>query len=122
MRAPIGWLVAAALALGTPPVLSALGCGGSQSMADSTPRMPPPPDSCITDFDCDVVDDCCRCDSGGRQIAIRKDAVADFMVERDQRCAGAMCPLMTSNDASCNADLKCGSYGRCRLIPRTRMM
>jgi hypothetical protein len=68
---------------------------------DPTPQLPQPPDSCINHVDCDVVDACCRGDAGGKRIAIRKDAVADFMVEREQRCAGVMCAQVTSIDPSC---------------------
>lgn len=120
----IRWLGAAALGLCTPGTLSALaaaGCG-ERSPAVEEPvmddhRLPQPPDNCISDHDCDVVDACCRCDEGGKRIAIRADAIADFMVERQQRCAGVRCLPMTSNDPSCTGELVCGNFGRCRLIP-----
>jgi hypothetical protein len=113
------WLGTVALSLGA---LAASGCGSrgpaieEPSMEDSH-QLPQPPDSCISLHDCDVVDACCRCDEGGKRLAIRADAIADFMVERQQRCAGVTCLLMTSNDPSCKADLVCGNFGRCRLVP-----
>jgi hypothetical protein len=118
--ASIRWLGAAALALGL-SALAAPGCG-SRGPAIEEPSMedhvlPQPPDSCITNHDCDVVDACCRCDQGGKRLAIRVDAIADFMVERQQRCAGVTCVQMTSNDPSCRGELVCGNYGRCRLVP-----
>jgi hypothetical protein len=124
------WLCAAALGLsmqGMPGMLGALAgvgviaCGSRgpvlEEPAEDTHQLPPAPDTCVTGFDCDVVDACCRCDQGGKRIAIRKDAIAEFMVEREQRCAGVNCPLATSNDPSCRAELVCGNYGRCRLVP-----
>ena len=123
----IRWLGAAALGLCTLAALAASGaasCGSRgpaveepESVTDDSHRLPPPPDNCITDHDCDVVDDCCRCDEGGKRFAIRVDAIADFMVERQQRCAGVRCLPMTSNDPSCTGELVCGNFGRCRLVP-----
>jgi hypothetical protein len=100
----------------------AAGCGSrgpaiEEPVAEDTHQLPPAPDSCITNFDCDVVDACCRCDQGGKRIAIRKDSVAEFMVEREQRCAGVNCLPVTSNDPSCRGELVCGNFGRCRLVP-----
>lgn len=128
--ASIRWLGTAALglcALGTLGALAAsgaTGCGGSrpgpaieEPVVEDPHRLPQPPDACITDHDCDVVDACCRCDEGGKRIAIRVDAVADFMVERGRACAGVTCMPMTSNDPSCTAELVCGNFGRCRLVP-----
>lgn len=101
------------------PVVSSCGPRGPaiEEPAMDSPKLTQPPDSCITDHDCDVVDDCCRCDEGGKRFAIRVDAIADFMVERQERCAGVKCLPMTSNDPSCRGDLVCGNFGRCRLVP-----
>jgi hypothetical protein len=83
--APVRWLGAAAVglcALGAGGVLgAAVACGSrgpaiEEPVAEDTHPLPPAPDSCITHFDCDVVDACCRCDQGGKRIAIRKDSVA----------------------------------------------
>lgn len=125
MTGGIRWLGAAAVALCTLGALTASGsiACGSRGPAVEEPAMednhqlPQPPDSCISEHDCDVVDACCRCDEGGKRIAIRVDAIADFMVERQQRCAGVRCTPMTSNDPSCRGDLVCGNFGRCRLVP-----
>jgi hypothetical protein len=123
----IRWLGAAALGLCTLGALAASGAAGCgprgpaveepEPVTDDSHRLPQPSDSCITDHDCDVVDACCRCDEGGKRLAIRVDAVADFMVERQQRCAGVRCLPMTSNDPSCTGELHCGNFGRCRLVP-----
>jgi hypothetical protein len=131
MRAPsFRWLGTAALGLlctlgtlGALAVSAAAGCGSrgpavEEPVMDETPRLAQPPDSCISEHDCDVVDACCRCDEGGKRFAIRVDAIADFMVERQQRCAGVKCLPLTSNDPSCKGELVCGNYGRCRLVPR----
>jgi hypothetical protein len=120
--APAGWLAAAALALGALAASGAAGCGSRQPgleepVAEDIHQLPQPPDSCINDHDCDVVDACCRCDQGGKRFAIRTDAIADFMVERKQRCAGVTCLQATSIDPSCRAELVCGNFGRCRLVP-----
>lgn len=124
--AMLRWLGTAAVSLlctlGTLGALAASGCGSrgpaiEEPVMDETPRLAQPPDSCISPHDCDVVDACCRCDEGGKQFAIRVDAIADFMVERQQRCAGVKCVQMTSNDPSCKGELVCGNFGRCRLVP-----
>jgi hypothetical protein len=125
--APIRWLATAALALGlsTLGVLAASGAAGCGShgpaveepVMEDSHVLPQPPDSCISIHDCDVVDACCRCDEGGKRLAIRVDAIADFMVERQKRCAGVTCLQMTSNDPSCRGELVCGNFGRCRLVP-----
>jgi hypothetical protein len=119
------WLGAAALGLctlGTLGALAGVGCGSrgpaiEEPVMDDGHQLPQPPDSCISNHDCDVVDACCRCDQGGKRFAIRTDAIADFMVERQKVCAGVNCLPMTSNDPSCTADLVCGNFGRCRLVP-----
>ena len=130
MRAPsLRWLGTAALGLlctwgtlGALAVSGAASCGPrgpaiEEPSTDETPQLAQPPDSCINEHDCDVVDACCRCDEGGKRFAIRVDAIADFMVERQQRCAGVKCLPMTSNDPSCRGELVCGNFGRCRLVP-----
>ncbi|HEX3766658.1 MAG TPA: hypothetical protein VHW23_48520 [Kofleriaceae bacterium] len=122
MTAPRVACLAVALAVRALTAAAAFGCGSRAPVIEEpdmndTYVLPQPPDSCITNYDCDVVDACCRCDQGGKQFAIRKDAIADFMVERDQRCAGVHCIQATSIDPSCNGDLVCGNFGRCRLVP-----
>jgi len=122
MMARAGWLAAAALAGVVLATTSAIGCGSrapalEEPVMDDPYTLPQPPDSCVSKYDCDVVDACCRCDQGGKRFAIRTDAIADFMVEREQRCAGAHCIEATSIDPSCTADLVCGNFGRCRLVP-----
>ena len=100
--------------------LVALGCGSPSASA-------PPPDkpvsradsadSCTTADDCELVDACCGCNSGGKKIAIRKDAVAGFQSTREQRCGGQMCAMHISTDPSCDAEAICGSHNRCRVAP-----
>ena len=60
---------------------------------------------------------CCGCNAGGKQIAIRADAVAAFEASREQRCAGTMCTQMISTDPSCDAEATCGANGRCNVTP-----
>jgi hypothetical protein len=123
MTAPrhLAWLAAglACVALG---VLGALGPFGCGSMTEAAPTMRQPPADCMTDHDCDVVPDCCGCNGAGRRFAIRRDAVPEYMVARQEHCGNVQCPLAMSIDSSCNAELHCGSYGACRLVPLTRNM
>jgi hypothetical protein len=98
----------------------AIGCG---SAAPPPPDKPVPvmtaesADNCTTADDCDLVDACCGCNSGGKKIAIRKDAIAGFASTRAQRCASVMCAQMISTDPSCDAEAICGSRNRCRVAP-----
>jgi hypothetical protein len=93
------------------------GCGSKPSAPDKPVPITEPADRCTTADDCALVDACCGCNAGGKQIAIRKDDVAAFLASRDQRCAGVMCAQMISTDPSCDAEAICGSRNRCRLAP-----
>jgi hypothetical protein len=104
MRALVLLVVAAACAKGTPT---------------SPPGEPKgePAVSCTSSDECDLVDACCGCNSGGRKIAMRKDAIAGFEASRAQRCGGQMCAMHISTDASCDAEATCGGNGRCNVTP-----
>jgi hypothetical protein len=101
-------------------VLALLGVGSSCG-GPTPPDKPAPPgepgDSCTTADDCDLVEACCGCNTGGKKIAIRKDAVAAFEASRAKRCGGVMCPQFISHDPSCDAEAICGSRNRCRVAP-----
>ncbi|HET7504844.1 MAG TPA: hypothetical protein VFK02_27665 [Kofleriaceae bacterium] len=109
-------LLAAAIGLG---ICSGLGCGSGS--ASPPPAGPAPSgeiaDSCTSADDCTLVDACCGCNAGGKQLAIRKDAVAAFQASREQRCGSVMCAQMISTDPSCDAEAICGSRNRCRVAP-----
>ena len=106
--------------------LAAIGCGSSSStpagsgsgkptataMASTEPAV-----TCTTSEDCALVQACCGCNAGGKQIAIRADAVAAFDASREQRCGGTMCTQMISTDPSCDAEATCGANGRCNVTP-----
>jgi hypothetical protein len=77
----------------------------------------PPPVSCKASDECALVDACCGCNAGGKQIAIRADAVAGFQGSRQQRCGEQMCAQVISTDPSCNAEATCGQNGRCNVTP-----
>jgi hypothetical protein len=77
----------------------------------------PLPVSCKASDECALVDACCGCNAGGKQIAIRADAVAGFQGSREQRCGGQMCAQVISTDASCDAEATCGQNGRCNVTP-----
>lgn len=100
-------------------------CGSSSSPSSSAaPDKPAPivePDTrCETADDCALVDACCGCSAGGKQLAIRKDAVAGFTAAHDQRCGGVMCAQMISTDPSCDAEAICGSRNHCRVAPHAQ--
>lgn len=71
--------------------------------------------SCKSSSDC-VIErqkDCCPCNAGGREVAIRKDAVAAYRSARTARCQGSlMCPQIYLCDDS--AVTFCQA-GRCTL-------
>ena len=100
-------------------VVAAIGCSAAPSAPGAPPPAPvtQPADNCTGADDCDLVDACCGCNTGGKKIAIRKDAVAAFEASREPRCAGTMCPQFISHDLSCDAEAVCGSRGRCRVAP-----
>jgi len=107
------------LSLGALPALGPLAAGGCGGPAPPDKPAPPgePGDSCTTADDCDLVEACCGCNTGGKKIAIRKDAVAAFEASRARRCGGVMCPQFISHDPSCDAEAICGSRNRCRVAP-----
>jgi hypothetical protein len=77
----------------------------------------PLPVACKVSEDCALVQACCGCSAGGKQIAIRADAVASFEATRAQRCGGQMCAQMVSTDPSCDAESVCGQNQRCNVTP-----
>ena len=99
------------------PALFAIGCGSKTTPPDKPAPITEPATDCTTADDCDLVDACCGCNAGGKQIAIRKDAVAGFMASREQRCGGVMCAQVISTDPSCDVEAICGSRNRCRVAP-----
>ena len=108
---------------GVAGVLAALAlaaCGASSSAPAAPPPLDPRapiPDSCTTADDCALVDACCGCAVHGKQLALRKDAVASFNASRPQRCAGVVCDSLTGTDPTCDAEPICGSRNRCRVAP-----
>ena len=72
--------------------------------------------SCTADEDCVLVDACCGCGAGGKQIAIRKDGVEQYIATRDQRCVGQLCTAVMSEDPSCTAEAVCRE-GSCTVQP-----
>lgn len=106
----------------TPLLLIALAaCGSSKPAGPPTPAPIDPnaqvPVSCKSGDDCALVQACCGCNAGGKQIAIRADAVAGFEASRAQRCGGQMCAQMISTDPSCDAESTCGNNDRCNVTP-----
>lgn len=77
----------------------------------------PLPVACKASDECALVEACCGCNAGGKQIAIRADAVAGFQGSREQRCGGQMCTQSISTDPSCDAEATCGQNGRCNVTP-----
>ncbi|MBA3452787.1 MAG: hypothetical protein H0T42_06840 [Deltaproteobacteria bacterium] len=108
------WLRATAL-------LAVLGCGSSKPApaggGGAVPITGELPDSCAASEDCELVEACCGCSAGGKQIAIRKDAVAGFEAARPQRCGDSACVAVMSTDPSCSAEAVCGQSGRCEVAP-----
>ena len=97
------------------------GCGSSKPAGTPgpTPIDPnaPLPVSCKVSDDCALVEACCGCKAGGKQIAIRADAVAGFEASRPQRCGDQMCAQVISTDPSCAAEATCGQNDRCNVTP-----
>lgn len=98
-------------------------CGSSSGTPSGTGTSAPKPAStepavnCKTAEDCTLVQACCGCNAGGRQLAIRADAAAAFESSREQRCGGNMCAQMISTDPSCDAEATCGANGHCTVTP-----
>jgi hypothetical protein len=98
-------------------ISASAGCGSSSGPPEHPSQAPSsahPDDSCINDHDCTFADDCCNCNAGGRRIAIRKDALAEFMASQPQRCGEVVCPQVISHDVSCQGPAICGKLGHCR--------
>ncbi|MEO8706728.1 MAG: hypothetical protein ABI867_42270, partial [Kofleriaceae bacterium] len=85
-------------------VVVLVGCG-----QQATPGKPPPadPKSCTVAEDCTLVEACCGCNAGGRRVAIRKDAVAEYDATRPKRCGDSACTTVMSTHSSCNAEATC---------------
>lgn len=103
-------------------VLVAVGigaCGGTPPPAkhEPLPEIGAVPTSCKVTEDCELIPACCGCNAGGKQMAIRKDAIASFEASRAARCSGQMCSQTVSTDSSCDAEAICGSSGRCVVAP-----
>ena len=100
--------------------LALAGCGSSKTAptgGGATPITGELPDTCTASEDCELVSACCGCNAGGKQIAIRKDAIAGFEAARPERCSGNMCAQVISEDPSCSAEAVCGQTGRCEVAP-----
>jgi hypothetical protein len=101
-------------------VLLALGCGGQQAASSGGSGSGKPPiaaerASCTTADDCTLVEACCGCNAGGRRVAIRKDAVAEYDATRPQRCGDSVCTTVISNHSSCLAEAGCEA-GACVVL------
>jgi len=86
------------------------GGGGSKPAPNAADR-----DTCATAEDCTLVDACCGCNAGGKKVAIRKDAVAEYDATRAQRCGDSTCPQVISTHSSCNAEATCEA-GHCKVM------
>jgi hypothetical protein len=90
-----------------------LGCGHK-----SAPGKPPAAadrNSCAVAEDCTLVEACCGCTAGGRRVAIRKDAVAEYDASRPQRCSDSACTAVISTHSSCSAEATCEA-GTCKVM------
>lgn len=72
-------------------------------------------DTCKAPEDCTLVDACCGCNAGGKRVALRKDAVAEYDASRTQRCGDSMCTQMMSTHSSCDAEATCDA-GHCKVM------
>jgi len=101
-------------------------CGSSKPAGTTggTGSGPPPTkaelDTCTKDEECALVEACCGCNAGGRKVAIRADAVADYEKSRPQRCASEVCTQMMSEHLSCDAEAVCGQNGHCKPSPHMK--
>ena len=100
-------------------ILALVACGNSKPPANGGGSAKPPiaaeRDRCSTADDCTLVEACCGCSAGGRRVAIRKDAVAEYDATRPQRCGDSVCAAVMSNDPSCNAEATCEA-GTCTVM------
>ena len=93
-------------------------CGNSKPAP--TPGTKPPinaadRESCKAADECTLVEACCGCSAGGKKVAIRKDAVADYDAGRQQRCGSTVCTTVMSDHPSCTAEATCDA-GRCKVM------
>jgi len=91
----------------------AVGCGQQAS-----PKPPPnavEKDVCTSPDDCTLVEACCGCSAGGKRVAIRKDAVAEYDGTRSKRCGDTVCAAVMSTHSSCNAEATCEN-GHCKVM------
>ena len=91
------------------------GCGPKAAQAPATPPNASERGSCAVANECTLVQACCGCNAGGRQVAIRKDAVAEYDRTRPQRCGDQMCAQMISSDPSCDAEATCEA-DHCKVV------
>lgn len=94
-------------------------CGNSKPGTTSSNKPPinaADRNDCTVAEDCTLVEACCGCAAGGKRVAIRKDAVAEYDASRPQRCGDQVCTAMMSTHSSCNAEATCEA-GRCKVLP-----
>ena len=101
-------------------VLLLLACCGSAAPAPTSNTTKPPPnaadrDTCAVAEDCTLIETCCGCSAGGKRLAIRKDAVADYDATRPKRCGDTVCTAVMSDHPSCNAEATCEA-GHCKVM------
>ena len=89
--------------------------GGGGGTGSTKPPIAAERSSCSTADDCTLVEACCGCSAGGRRVAIRKDAVAEYDATRAQRCGDSVCAQVISTDPSCNAEATCEA-GACTVM------
>jgi len=94
-------------------------CGHPGTPAESSQRSSAgggDPKACAADADCTLVEACCGCGSGGRRVAIRRDAVAAHDADRAKVCEGSTCNFGESAHSSCDAEAVCRD-GKCAVQP-----
>jgi hypothetical protein len=99
-------------------LLLLVACGNSTPppTANKKPINAVDKDTCQVAEDCTLVDACCGCGAGGKKVAIRKDAVAEYDAGRQQRCGGNVCTTVMSTHSSCDAEAGCDN-GHCKVLP-----
>ncbi len=71
--------------------------------------------ACSKDSQCvSVAASCCGCSSGGKNMAISSQKKSEWNKIHDEVCAKNICPMMMSNDPSCDATPVCIA-GKCKL-------
>jgi hypothetical protein len=69
---------------------------------------------CTANADCALItEDCCGCDSGGKQVGVRKDAIAELGARRTPICSQVVCSQQLSDDDSCDARRARCMEGQC---------